>query len=295
MLNLKNKIRLLFRYPITEYFLFLLSNGKTIDTLFGKLIPGNKLYPKDSLRNVKRNGIKYTLDISDYQNWLIYFGLTNDSPKGLYELAKDKKNIIDVGSNIGQTIMSLALICSKDAKLIGFEPDPVNYAMAVKNLNQNNFKNVKIVKLGLGSRNENLFLKINTPSNRGGNRITNETNSDSFKIESVKLDDYLINNYLNNIDLIKIDVEGFELQVLKGAEKTLINNHPDLFIEVGDENLQKQGSSPKSLILFIIQLGYSCFYATNKTEIEVSNTSFENCHFDMICIHQTKIKDFATF
>jgi FkbM family methyltransferase len=240
------------------------------------------MYAPGTLRKSKRNGINYLLDISDYQNWLLYFGLQDDSPQGLLELVKPASVIFDVGANIGQTSMNMAKLAGPSSVIIGIEPDPVNFSKAVENLKLNTFTTINYLNIGLGARKEELFLKINSPLNRGGNRIAPHIGDDSFKISVEKLDDVATSLQLKKVDLIKIDVEGFELEVLKGSVETIKNFKPVLYIEVDDANLIQQGTSPKELFEFIENSGYRITDSQSKKPLS-KNNNFANCHFDIIC------------
>lgn len=259
------------------------SQNKNLNSFVGKLIPENNLYPPGTIRHVKRNGIWYVLDISDYQNWLIYFGLNDDKPVGLYELVKKDSVIIDVGANIGQTAMNFAKISEQNSMIHAFEPDPVNYSKALENLKRNPFKNIRYYNIGLGSANEELSLKINSPLNRGGNRIDRKKALGSLIIKIERLDDVLERENVQKVDLIKIDVEGFELEVLKGAKTTILLHKPLLYIEVDDANLQQQGTSASRLIQFIKDLGYNCVESGSNKSVNISENNLRNCHFDIIC------------
>ena len=85
------------------------------------------------------------------------------------------------------------------------------------------------------------------------------------------------------LNLIKIDVEGYELNVLKGASQTLKNLKPKLFIELDNSNLQRQGHSASELIKFLNQFNYTITNANNNKHVNF-NDNFDNCHFDIICI-----------
>jgi FkbM family methyltransferase len=278
-----NSLRKSFRYFPFESIICYFSQDKSIESFIGKIIPDNKLYPENTIRRVKRNKINYVLDISDYQNWLIYFGLNNDKPEGLYELVKKKSIIIDVGGNIGQTAMNFAKIAGEHSIIFTFEPDELNYSNLIENLGQNNFKNIRHFNLGLGSIKEELPLKINSPSNRGGNRIDKKNTMGSSLIKIERLDHILEKEQINNVDLIKIDVEGFELEVLKGSKKTIERYMPSLYIEVDDNNLCQQGTNAKELINYVSAFGYNCIHSKSKEIVTPSDTNLKDCHFDIIC------------
>jgi FkbM family methyltransferase len=278
-----NFIRKIFKFPPFEKALSILSQNKDLNSFIGKMIPENNLYAPDSNRHVKRNGIWYLLDISDYQNWLIYFGLNDDKPAGLYELVKPGAVMIDIGANIGQTAMNFAIRGGNNSVVYAFEPDPVNYSKAIENLKKNSFKNIHYFNIGLGAENEELSLKINSPLNRGGNRIDRGNSTNSVVIKIRKLDDVLEEEKVKKTDLIKIDVEGFEFEVLKGARKTIMRDKPVLYVEIDENNLRQQGTSAKDVIQFISGLGYGCQESGSKNNIDLNRYNFANCHIDIIC------------
>ncbi len=282
--KISKNIRKLFSLRFFELIICQFSQNKSLNSLIGKLVPENTFYKSNSIRYVKRDGIYYCLDISDYQNWLIYFGLNEDRPFGLYDLVKDNFIIIDVGSNIGQTAMTLANMTFDKAIIYGFEPDPVNFEKAIKNLKLNTFRNIKYQNIGLGAKKGELFLRVDTPTNRGGNRIDQQNKSEnSIEIKIERLDDLVLDMNIEKIDLIKIDVEGFELEVLKGAENVLRKHKPLLFIEVDDKNLLQQGASSFKLINFLNNIGYKCVNTQTTKIVNDDSLELKNCHFDIKC------------
>jgi hypothetical protein len=101
------------------------------------------------------------------------------------------------------------------------------------------------------------------------------------------MDDFFeINHPLNSkIDLVKVDIEGYEYEWLLGAEKTLSKYKPTLFIELDDNNLKQQNSSALLLVVKLKEFGYTIF----DDRIDISNqVDFDNCHFDISCFYNKK-------
>ena len=75
----------------------------------------------------------------------------------------------------------------------------------------------------------------------------------------ISLDNYCKLNSITQVDFIKIDVEGFEMKVLKGAQQIIEAYKPSLFIEVNDANLKAQGDGIEIMFDFLKKGGYSFF------------------------------------
>ena len=120
--------------------------------------------------------------------------------------------------------------------------------------------------------------------NSGGKRIAvpgATTSSDYSEVEVNTLDNFLNDKVsLSKVDLIKIDVEGFEFNVLRGAMNTIRKYSPVLYIELDDNNLKQQSSSAKELIHFLAEAGFTAMNTESKTHVD-ENKDFRNCHYDI--------------
>lgn len=262
-----------------------MTQQKLLQPLAFKLVPNPYQYPSGSKRSYSKNGIKLELDISDYIGHYIYFDFPDPSHQTLIDLAKPGATILDVGTNIGGTVLSFACAVGESGKVYGFEPDPLNYKRCLHNLRLNSFKNIEVLNAGLGNEKAKLKLEVRTPENRGGNRIAGSSSpvGEFSVIDVVTMNDFVKEKNISKVDLIKIDVEGFELKVLEGGRRVLQNSKPVLFIELDDNNLKDQGNSAKELISFLKDLGYNkIIHAENNSPVD-EHSDFRNCHYDIIC------------
>jgi len=284
-----NTIRKIFftNILIERFFIILLKKNILIG-IINKMLPVNILYKNGSYRKVRRNNVNYLLDISDYQEWLIYFLSKNDSSLTLLERIGEPEIIIDIGANIGQTTLAInekLLKSEKMFQIICFEPYPENFFKLKTNLDLNNKKFITNENIALGSENGKAKMFKDCISNSGGNRVVysqKDNISGVVEIEMKTLDQYLFTNKINKVDFIKIDVEGFEFSVLKGAKNTLKDLRPNLFIELDDINLNKQGSSASELIEFLESFNYEIEDIENQYSTEELKKN--SIHTDIWCI-----------
>lgn len=281
-----NLCRLFFKIRPMENFLVKKTIGKHPDSGFwSKLSPPNYLYAPETFRSAVRNGVKYDLDINKYIDHSLYFGFYDYSLDKLLNLAEGKKVVIDVGANIGLTAVNIAKILP-DAKIYGFEPDKDNISRAEYLLKINHVENCRLINSGLGNERKDAKLFKVQSDNPGMNRILKEseeiTDVTFSEITVVTLDDFAKENKIENIDLIKIDVEGYELKVLEGASEIIRDSSPDLFIELDDNNLKEQNDSAVKLISFLESFGYEISRADTDEKL-ISKNVYDNCHFDIVC------------
>ena len=133
------------------------------------------------------------------------------------------KIAIDVGANIGNHTLYFR---DYFKKILAFEPN-INSFNLLK-INCGKFKNIECFNYGLGEKNKKIILFEN-PNNIGGSSIYFGKNDDLPKVKSkiLKLD----NLNIKNIGLIKIDVEGYEYQVILGGYKSILANRPVIVFE----------------------------------------------------------------
>ncbi|GAH83586.1 unnamed protein product, partial [marine sediment metagenome] len=126
-----------------------------------------------------------------------------------------------------------------NGKVITFEPDPTNFREIVFNLKINNFKNVRVIPLGIGKERGILELNIDPIRYSRGSFIQKNQNLSFKKTESLKvkvkidsIDNLIKEKTIPPPNFVKIDVEGFESEVIQGMIFTIENYNPELFIEI---------------------------------------------------------------
>ena len=218
----------------------------------------------------------------NYENKLVRFLITNSedhiqkimlSEHNFYEsgmLADIKKRIkygdstvVDAGAHIGTHSVFFGLICG--SRVYSFEPSEDAHSQLKENIALNQLKdNVKLFNCGVGARLGHGKLYIPDKNNPGMGQIIPNAQGE---IEINTLDQILLSK-TSKIDLIKVDVEGAELDVLKGARSILTRDHPLIYVEIiDDKQLNK-------IELYLSKFGYkrkAVFNATPTYLFEADN------------------------
>jgi FkbM family methyltransferase len=150
---------------------------------------------------------------------------------------------IDLGSNIGYYAVIESNIIGKSGKIFAIEPSPINFPILKVNLENQKNNNFSAYNIAIGDKNEEMEFIISTKSNWSKIRMNNEkVNSDDKIIKiPVKTLDYFVNeNNIKKIDILRMDVEGFEYNILLGANEVLEKFKPKLFIEIHKMYLGKE-------------------------------------------------------
>ena len=177
-------------------------------------------------------GKNYVLTSDDDYLAQIENGFEPDMVRLFRAVAAGSEVILDVGANIGCT----ALLFGDLAKIVyAFEPSPTTFAFLAKNVARSGLKNVVLQNFGLGAESGEYPLTF-WPSNRSGGFVSNRTRASAgHTVENViirPMDEILRPLNLTRVDFIKIDVEGFEGHVLRGAKQTLASFRPVVVLEL---------------------------------------------------------------
>lgn len=259
-----NAFRKVFTFRPFEKLLLFFVKGKKYGGFSNKFLPSPALYPFNSTRNVKRNNINYSLDMSCLMQWYVYWDFKARDRQKLYSMVEKGDTIFDVGTNIGETLLNFAQLTGEKGFVYGFEPDDENYRNVQKNISLNHFKNVHVFNKPVSDKKETVKLYCVEPHNRGMNRILepgNESGGHFITLETTTIDTIIRENNIERLDLVKIDIEGYEMHALRGAVETIRRFKPKLFIEVGYTRLLDHKTSPNELMILLEENDYEIFHS----------------------------------
>jgi len=185
--------------------------------------------------------------------------------------------IIDIGAHIGLYTLKAARLVGLHGKVIAIEPNPENYEILKLNMKINSLSNILPIRIAISNKNtiKKLYIpKYSANASFNRNYIESIGNSieKTIEVRTMKLSDLIEKLKLSHIDLIKIDVEGEELNIVKELiESDIIRNIDKLIIEVHKNIINQmeitnllEGQGYNVIIIDDIELPYQSFIAAFK-------------------------------
>ena len=160
--------------------------------------------------------------------------------------------VVEVGANIGAHTIRLAQLVGKEGKVIAFEPQRLCFQLLNGNVAINSLTNVYTYQKCVGESEGSVTVPELSPDeihNWGGVSFEKQNEDEGVRVERITLDSL----NLTKCKLLKLDVEGMELQVLQGAVKLLDKCQPIIYMEVDREDKKAE------LINFLCKRGYKIY------------------------------------
>jgi FkbM family methyltransferase len=172
----------------------------------------------------------------------------------LKKLIKPGDHVLDIGANIGFYAKILSGFVGEKGKVYCFEPDSTNYKYLVRNTNGHN--NIKLFNLAVSDKDETINVYKSKLLNVD-HRTYPVNNYDSVEEIKAKAIDWMMGKEIEKVDLIKIDIQGFELSAFKGMRKLLsTNNTIKILAEYWPHGFMRAGTSAIDFYDFFNEFGY---------------------------------------
>jgi FkbM family methyltransferase len=214
---------------------------------------------RDIFRDTKKidySGVCFTLPTRDFT----YSDLAATGEyepyltRHLFALLSPGMTFIDIGANLGLIALPAARLVGSTGRVIAFEASPRNAALLMSNAAANGISNISVIPIGASDRNG--VAASRRHSHTSNQRLFQDAEFDetSELIPTVTLDSFLSPDTV--VDVVKMDVEGFEYRVIQGAHR-LFSARPHLYLEYSD-TFQKAGSgvSGEDVLKLVFSFGY---------------------------------------
>lgn len=290
------------KYPL--YSLLILPYTRRELPGWGKLMTIAGVYRDDLWENApkleiksKFHGYRMVMDISKWNDRLSYFlGRYYDLPTQLLiqNSVRPGDSFIDVGANTGMITLLAAYHTGKTGCVHAFEPNPLAFQQLQATITNNELQQVSLYHCGLSDEQTELTLTVPTDVTGLGTftqlpEKDRSLISNQYQVPVYRGDEQLPDN-LPGATFIKIDVEGFEVNVIKGFSQTLQKLRPVVMTEVVAGYLERAGSSVGELCSLMGDFGYEVFNLEAKRDgfgyrLQLSKAKEGNMTDDVVWLH----------
>ena len=220
---------------------------------------------------LKRHGATIVLNPNDpVISGALTFGVYEKSETELFRnLCRPGMTFLDIGANVGYyTALAIAGM-EGSGKIIAVEPDRENFQYLERTVTANGGGNVTCIQKAAADRSGFLTLYVSS-ENRGDNRLyANELSDGSYSVEVSTIDSILSDLGVDAVDLIKMDVQGFEGQVLQGMRETIRRSKGLVMLtEFWPYGLASAGSKPAEILRDLESAGLTLYEVHSSGKIE---------------------------
>ncbi len=212
---------------------------------------------------VTRAGCCWQLNPADYTQREFFWLGEKDSWDvfHLMRLVRPGAVILDIGANFGFYALTFARALARRTRIIAFEPFPSTFRRLSANIALNGLQDViEAHPVALSDR-EGRARMWSRPDNSGASAVLDEG---TIEVPVTTLDGFTREAGLDRLDLIKIDVEGHEESVMRGASDVIVRHHPVLLVEIDPPKLHRARTSPERVLRLLAELGYGLWVARRR-------------------------------
>ena len=192
-------------------------------------------------------------------------GLIRHLKRVIRDTGKTSYNFFDIGANYGFVSLALRAGDPNISQVVMFEPHPRLHGLLEESISLNQFRNVKVEHLAVGDQVGK--IKVNIYENTANVLTLNEnTGRGAVDVDQMPIDKYVADTGIQP-DFIKIDVDGYEINVLNGMRNTIAACRPVIVVETNE--------SPE-LIELLIELGYDLFDDEQFLPVTIENIPRNN-------------------
>jgi FkbM family methyltransferase len=234
----------------------LIGSGLAKYSLFARSEAFFKSLPKPN--SVKTHGNILYLDSKDALGLSTIGTSEMTVTKLVKNLVKNGDVAVDIGANIGYYTLLLAKLVGRSGEAIAFEPDPDNFQLLKKSVIVNSYTNTTLESKAVSNTVGAVTFYRSLLSAAEG-KLYDSDNCEPVQVEAVTLDSYFA-GYDGSIDFIKMDAEGSEASILKGADSVLRKSpHVKIITEFSPTGIMSCGDDPGEFLDILSAYGFS-FY-----------------------------------
>lgn len=225
------------------------------------------------------DGINFELDLREViDSEMFYCGSREPQTSRTLELICNASDIvIDIGANVGSHALPMAKLVGPSGRVYAFEPVPWAMDKLKRNASLNGFSNIVTEQLALSDENlGHVDMEFRASFKIGSAKGVDDKGQidngwwqecDCVSTKMQTLDSYVAEHSIQRIALIKLDVDGFEGKVIRGASETLSRFKPVIIMELAPAWVEMRGDSCLAIARQLREMGYRCFAEVTFDEI----------------------------
>jgi FkbM family methyltransferase len=196
------------------------------------------------------DGVRFELDLGEVIDLSLYVRRYEpEVAAAIRHYTRRGDTVFDIGANIGAHALSFAAQVGPEGRVVAFEPTDYAFAKLTRNLALNDFPHVTAVKVVLSDcRSEPRQVNFRASWMTGGGRKDGES-----MVRFERLDGWCRDNAVDRVDVIKLDVDGNEFPLMRGARETIQRCRPTLLMEAVGLHFDDPSRNP---FLLLADLGY---------------------------------------
>jgi len=244
-----------------------------------------KLLGLGSYTEVMRSGVRWKLDLRegiDFSIWLLG-SFEPETVRCYQRIIKSGDVVLDIGANIGAHTLFLAKSAGESGRVLAFEPTDYAFSKLSENCALNNelaprIQCMQIMLVGEDTEN------ISTPSLYSSWPLKDEAGLHSLHqgrlmttsdARARTLDSVIMSAGIGRVDCIKLDIDGFECGMMRGAGEVLTKWQPTIIMELAPYALEEQGGSLHELIELLKKYGYALFDLSKGSPLAMDSEKLE--------------------
>jgi len=280
-----NKVKMMVRKSIRlsgmDRFLASLLRSGVLPRSLERIVPQYRDYPIPTLRELSRDGLSAKLDLSDLPDWKAYFRLKDKKRERMYSMITPGSSMLEIGCAKGWVALNLAQIIGRDGSLIAVDAHQPSVREAGMRLSRNGFSWARAECIAFSDQAGFISLEAEAEGNSASVSVSHGKGNGGTK--AIRLDDWLRDEKIKDPDTLKISVNGWEYKTLQGGLAYVRRRRPLIFIEIGDQNLRRAGSSAAETIKLFDELGYRLETLWGNSKVPTGE-EINGCLFDAVAL-----------
>jgi FkbM family methyltransferase len=216
------------------------------------------LCPTDGIRSAHIFGYEVSLDLAKYIERSMYLGIFEPHETALIRsVLKPGMTVVDVGANVGYYSLMASAAVGDHGTIYALEPNPYSADCLQHTILKNKILNLFLSRAAVGDVDGEASLYISNDPNKTSPSMVANQQTTAMRVPVTTLDAFAKASGIDRIDLLKVDVEGFEPNVIRGGAGLLAASRVrHILCEFNQHWLSRNQSSPRALFDLISSFGF---------------------------------------